>query len=271
MFCKREDTRLWYERRGRGIPLIVQSHPVHGSSLYRQTLSSLEDFCEVIHYDCRNTGLSDISDSVPVSPELLADDLEHLRKKLNIEEFILLAHSAGGNIALWYCMKYPSRVRKLILVSSVDNLSRRQALMQEQARYRLNEVRYVDALQELTRRMGDRSDVSVLTSVLLQFHDPHVFIGFLSQPANSSLDFASFSRTNALALTNEALMLPEPSFVFPMKTCLVYGKSDLESAEVRDFSARFENPRMEAIREAGHFPWIEKPELFFDILSEFIL
>ncbi|KAF2667179.1 alpha/beta-hydrolase [Microthyrium microscopicum] len=47
------------------------------------------------------------------------DALEEWRIKRNIEKFTLLGHSMGGYMAVAYALKYPGRLKKLILVSPV--------------------------------------------------------------------------------------------------------------------------------------------------------
>jgi cardiolipin-specific phospholipase len=47
------------------------------------------------------------------------DALEEWRKQKNIDKFTLLGHSMGGYMAVAYALKYPGRLKKLILVSPV--------------------------------------------------------------------------------------------------------------------------------------------------------
>lgn len=47
------------------------------------------------------------------------DALEEWREKKKIEKFTLLGHSMGGYMAVAYALKYPGRLKKLILVSPV--------------------------------------------------------------------------------------------------------------------------------------------------------
>ena len=48
----------------------------------------------------------------------MVDDLEHLRRYWRIEKLDLIGHSNGGAIAVGYAERYPTRVRKLILLGS---------------------------------------------------------------------------------------------------------------------------------------------------------
>ena len=46
------------------------------------------------------------------------DDLENLRTKLGIEEWVVLGLSFGGVITQLYSIKYPENLRGIVLVSS---------------------------------------------------------------------------------------------------------------------------------------------------------
>ena len=50
----------------------------------------------------------------------MVDDLEALRRSLNAEKIDLLGHSWGGILSMAYAVRYPDRVRHLILVGSGD-------------------------------------------------------------------------------------------------------------------------------------------------------
>jgi cardiolipin-specific phospholipase len=49
--------------------------------------------------------------------DVYIDSLEKWRVKNKIEKFDLLAHSLGGYLGFSYCLKYPERVNKIIMVS----------------------------------------------------------------------------------------------------------------------------------------------------------
>ena len=75
---------------------------------------------ETILYDQRGTGASTLKflDSSSVNMELMLQDMEVLRKHLNIDSWIILGHSFGGMLASYYTSRYPDKVKGLILSSS---------------------------------------------------------------------------------------------------------------------------------------------------------
>ena len=102
-------------------PLIVVQSPGWGvgSEDLRNGLEPLESKFTLVFYDTRGSGLSSRpSDETKMSTSDMVDDLEGLRQYWGIPTMTLLGHSHGGNIALGYAIRYPKRVRKLILVDS---------------------------------------------------------------------------------------------------------------------------------------------------------
>ncbi|MHA2502218.1 MAG: alpha/beta fold hydrolase [Candidatus Kariarchaeaceae archaeon] len=109
-------TRLYYEIRGQGIPLLI----MHGGlgldhSLYPSIFEPLESQFQFIYYDMRDHGRSDRSEHVSFTYEQLADDADALREYLGFEKINVLGHSAGGWIAQVYAQRHPDRLNRLIL------------------------------------------------------------------------------------------------------------------------------------------------------------
>jgi proline iminopeptidase len=121
------------------IPLII----VHGGpgghnySFERTIGPLLEKHVTIIYYEQRGCGRSKASkDTTAYTLPILIDDLEELRKALNIEKNNLLGFSFGAELAARYAVAYPNRVEKLIL-SSPAELSTSTVLVQIQGLYHL--------------------------------------------------------------------------------------------------------------------------------------
>jgi len=92
----------------------------------RQWVKQLRHFCEenrVIAYDFRGHATSDKPDSTYEMDELVSD-LEALLAALDVpEQFVLVAHSFGGAVAVEYALRHPERVDKLVLIGMAANFS----------------------------------------------------------------------------------------------------------------------------------------------------
>src|SRR5687767_7101430 len=109
--------QLAYERRGRGMPLVL----VHGfpldHHLWDEVIPLLEDTFDVILPDLRGFGESTTIDS-PYGMDELASDIAGLLDQLGIQKAAIAGHSMGGYVALAFARLYPNRVSGLGLVSS---------------------------------------------------------------------------------------------------------------------------------------------------------
>jgi pimeloyl-ACP methyl ester carboxylesterase len=52
-------------------------------------------------------------------PEMV-EFIDNLARTLEINDFYLMGHSFGAGIALHYILKYPGKIRKLVLVSCIS-------------------------------------------------------------------------------------------------------------------------------------------------------
>ena len=116
-----DDCQLYVEEEGQGIPLIlINGGPGATHHYFHPYFSQAKEFARVIYYDQRGCGLSDYEKGDGYTVEQAVDDLENLRKALNIKKWVVLGHSYGGFLAKYYAVNYPDRVAGLVLVSSTS-------------------------------------------------------------------------------------------------------------------------------------------------------
>ncbi len=76
----------------------------------------LEGNRTVVYYEQRGCGRSEApQDDGEYSINTLVEDLEELRKQLNVEKVNLLGYSFGGQLCLEYALKYPKNIEKMVL------------------------------------------------------------------------------------------------------------------------------------------------------------
>jgi len=85
----------------------------------RPDLEPLERDHALLYYDQRGSGRSELPDSLALTADAMVEELEALRQRFRIEKLTLLGHSWGGGLALLYTMRYPDRVRRMVLVGSL--------------------------------------------------------------------------------------------------------------------------------------------------------
>ncbi|WP_405726722.1 alpha/beta hydrolase [Streptomyces sp. NBC_00028] len=118
-FTAPDGTPLAYHLKGDGAPLVVLPGGPMQASRYLGELGGLAARRRLVLLDLRGTGES----AVPTDPatyrcDRLVDDVEALRVELGLERMDVLAHSAGGSLAMLYAARYPQWVRRLVLVTA---------------------------------------------------------------------------------------------------------------------------------------------------------
>lgn len=115
--AKVDDINMYYEVHGEGEPLLlIMGLGSDLTSWIFQTLEFSKKY-RVIVFDNRGVGRSDAPDT-PYSTELMADDTAGLLDTLGIKRAHILGLSMGGFIAQELALKYPQRVKSLILATT---------------------------------------------------------------------------------------------------------------------------------------------------------
>jgi len=106
--------KLHYRELGEGKPLMIL-HGLFGYSDNWQThAKKLAEYYRVILVDLRNHGHSDWAEEN--SYELMAADVYELCSDLQLNNFILVGHSMGGKVAMYFAQEHEDLLEKLIVV-----------------------------------------------------------------------------------------------------------------------------------------------------------
>lgn len=108
------DIQLYYEEKGQGEPLILLHGNGEDSSYFVHQITYFSNKYRVIAVDTRGHGRSPRGNSAFTIRQFV-EDLYHFMNALEIEKANILGFSDGGNIALLFAVKYPERIKGLIL------------------------------------------------------------------------------------------------------------------------------------------------------------
>ncbi|MCH5585491.1 alpha/beta hydrolase [Shimazuella sp. AN120528] len=112
------NTNLYYEVIGDGVPIIFIHPPLLSSSnFYYQQLELGEQF-KIITFDIRGHGKSSSGDKILTYP-LIIEDMMGLLDALQIEQAYIAGYSTGGSIALEAMHTYSNRFCGGILISAM--------------------------------------------------------------------------------------------------------------------------------------------------------
>ena len=275
----RDGRRLAYRRAGEGPTLVCHGGGPGFSALYLADLGGLGQELELVLLDPRGTGGSTKPDD-PRAYELddYVGDLEELRAHLGLERLQLLGHSHGGLVGIAYAARYPDRVERLILASTLARFSPEQeAAMGEAIERSAGEPWYADARAALeAETAGDfESDEELGELALREF--PFYFARFGSEE-QAYLDTLRTELPNADALR---LFNAEQMPVFDLRpelrritapTLVIAGEEDFitgppSAAEIGEGIA---GARTVLLPNTGHFVFVEAPQPFREAVLAFL-
>ena len=114
------DIELFYRIEGSGDPALV----MHGGLGIDHTpflntgFNKLSRSLELTYYDHRCNGRSSCPGIETLTHENLAGDAEKLRAALGYEDITVIGHSYGGFTGLEYAWRYPSNLRRIVLITT---------------------------------------------------------------------------------------------------------------------------------------------------------
>ena len=108
------EIQLHWEETGKGKPLILLHGNGEDGTYFRGQMEAFSHKYRVIAVDTRGHGKSPRG-TAPFSLGQFTEDLKDFLDEMGIEKGIFLGFSDGGNIALMFALKYPSRVEALIV------------------------------------------------------------------------------------------------------------------------------------------------------------
>lgn len=120
---------MYYEIHGEGLPLILINGLGSDTIGWMFQVSEFANKYKVINFDNRGVGQTDSPD-IPYSAQMMADDTVCLMEALNIDIAHVLGYSLGGFIAQELAIKYPHKVRSLILAASAACMPTRTKLIE---------------------------------------------------------------------------------------------------------------------------------------------
>jgi len=112
------DLDIHYFTGGGGAPWVVIHGGSTGARAWMENMEELSENYTIYVPDLPGFGHSQAIDGDYYIPELVefVDSFSH---NLGLKRFHLMGHSLGGGIALSYALKFPYKVTKLVLVSSL--------------------------------------------------------------------------------------------------------------------------------------------------------
>ena len=108
---------LYYETHGTGSPLILLHGGLGSGEMFGPVLPLLAEHHQVIAPDLQGHGRTADIDR-PLDIRLMAGDIAALIDHLRLDKPDVVGYSLGGGVALQTAVKYPAKVRRLVMASA---------------------------------------------------------------------------------------------------------------------------------------------------------
>ncbi|MFJ5309378.1 alpha/beta fold hydrolase [Streptomyces sp. NPDC088350] len=275
-FTAADGTRLAYHLRGEGEPLVVLPGGPMRASAYLGDLGGLDARRRLVLLDLRGTGDS----AVPADPatyrcDRLVEDVEVLRAHMGLEHMDVLAHSAGGSLAMLYAARYPERVARLALITATPwalgmPATAEDRLAAARLRLRKGEPWFEGAYPAFEAWLAGTGEFDPVFEPFFygrwdavaeehaaladgQFNDEAADLYFSEGAFDPPATRAALARLPApvLVLAGELDGGPRPGLA-------------RRAAEV------FLNAELAVQPDAGHYPWLDDPEWFVRRVAAFL-
>jgi pimeloyl-ACP methyl ester carboxylesterase len=112
-----DDIEIAYWRVGSGIPLVTVGGPHLGHRYMRSLDPWTSEGFELVYYDARGSGNTELGDPDKVTFSGAIEDLDGLRAHLGIDKLNIVGHSLGANLAVIYAAKRPEHTGTLVALN----------------------------------------------------------------------------------------------------------------------------------------------------------
>jgi proline iminopeptidase len=222
-------------------------------------LDPLGETLQLVYYDHRGHGRSGRPPIETLTFERLCADADALRAHLGADQVTVLGHSYGGFIALEYALRYPARVRSLLLVDTAPAFDYLEEVMTLARGKGATE----EMLIAVTRSAVNDADLERTLQLIAPLYYHHFDATRAEQQlAQTIYNAAAGARGDELLVTYDVTSrLGE----IGAPTLVIVGRDDFIAPLSQAHRLREGIPGAElvVVDHSGHYPFVEEPDAFF--------
>jgi pimeloyl-ACP methyl ester carboxylesterase len=262
-----------YIDAGSGPETLVLIHGLASNAgFWRYVIPELSKNYRVIAVDLPGYGKSG-KRGFPVSLTYYADQIARLAEELQLGKIIPVGHSMGGQISMHLALRYPDKVKKLVLASpaGVEKFSAGEGKW----------LRNVFRIDDLTLA----SEEAVRVNLNRNFYTWNNRYEWLVEERVRMAKAADFDGFANSVIKCVGAMIDEPTYAklgdFEHQTLVIYGRHDglipnpfLHPGRTSDVFKKgvkaMKNGTLVEIDKAGHMVQMEQPDAFVDAVRSFL-
>jgi proline iminopeptidase len=268
-------SHIYHREFGTGDPiLLINGGPGMNSEGFATLANLLAEKHRVILFDQRGTGRSkmDTVNEHTITMDAMVNDMEDLRRQLQLKNWIVMGHSFGGMLASYYASQHPEQVKALILSSSGGIDLDLLGYVNSSINNRLTQQEY-DSLQYWAAKIngGDTSyhaRISRTRALASAYLEKKEFIPVIAErllQGNRQINELVFANMRKIKFDCSKEL---QSFHHPV--LIIQGNQDIVKKETA-LKAKAVMPQADTvfIDKCSHYGWLEQKEIYVGSLLAF--
>jgi proline iminopeptidase len=261
---------VFITKKGAGEPIVfLHGGPGGSSDYFLPHMEPLEESFQIIFYDQTGCGRSEVEEGHSYSIDDEVNNLEEIRKALNLDKMTLFGESWGSILALSYAAKHPDRIHKLILTAAIgltfkdyrafkENLFRKLGFYKKMllGYYSLSSLVDVDSSRKLE-----------------QLFDPHYVYSIDTLKKKTEISYNKDALKNiGKELDQRYNLMPSLVVLRSLSIMIIQGSHDmLPPGYVKEnVVVHLNNVILKELEESGHWTILEQPEKMIALTREFM-
>ena len=263
-------TQLEYQMYGKGEPLIVlHGGPGMDASYLSPGIDKLGKLYSVVVYNQRGSdNLLAKPDTLKLNADQFVEDLEGLRKALGLDKINVMGHSWGGLLAMKYAVRYPQHLKTMILVSTASADAAAGEVTQKIFMERLSQEDRNAYLQMISE--GYHTSKNGIIALSKIHWKPYVYQASHTDMIKDAYSEDMFLIQHHINKSIEGYDLHRQLSELEIPTLIIHGDYDpIPMEAIQKIHHSLDRSQLVVIRDCGHFPFIEQPDKFVEIITVF--
>jgi proline iminopeptidase len=253
-------------------PVLIAHHgaPGLGSRTEpRATFSPFADTYRVIVFDARGSGTSE--GRPPFTHDQWVADVDALREWAGVETFVMAGGSYGGFISMEYAIRYPERLRALVLRDTSadhenDKAARHNAETSTRVKIDLGKLDRINIGQ-----VRDDADLRDCWAEILPLYD-HVYDPAKVAERVAATPYRYQTHNFAFSVNMPAYDIKSQLHRITCPTLVTVGRDDWITpvASSETIASLIPGARLVVFEKSGHSPQIEEAELWRQVMRDLL-
>jgi proline iminopeptidase len=260
-------TTIFHTELGEGgVVLMLHGGLGFDHTYFRPAFDRLARGRRVVYYDHRSNGRSGRPPIETLTIEQAADDAAGLLDHLDVEQAVVCGHSYGGFIAQEFALRHPDRLAGLVLLDTTPG----QLGTTDDPEADQGPLPPAGFIEAMARFPASDAELAAAGPRLMPFY-LHRLTWADVEPVLADTVFS------VDALVRGMIVLGGWSSVDRLDQiqapCLVIvGRHDIPTSwqQSERIARRVSGSEVVILEDCGHFPWLEEPERFFDVLERWL-